>query len=102
MSLRVKSQKVSQVTLETPSCNSIIKIKLFLESWSQEVKEPRCQRVSKVILEMSQVYPIIKDSIGVDRKRVYDIFDRQTNTMTYVLLEEANLYSLLNNIYKLT
>ena len=65
------------------------------------VKESRSQSVSKIILEMSKVYPIIIDSARVDRRRIYDNDDRQTNkqtnTVTFVLLEAADFQSLLIN-----
>ena len=55
---------------------------------------------------MPQIYPMITDSVRVDRRRVYDDEDRQkdrqTNTMTFVSLEAANLQLTLNNIHKLT
>ena len=66
----------------------------FQESWSQEVNETRSQRVSKVILEMSQVYPIITETVRVDRKRVYDNDQKskkKTDTVTFVLLDVAQL-----------
>ena len=62
------------------------------ESGSQGVKESRCQSVkesrsqsqsvSKIILEISKVYPIIIDSVIVDRRKNYDNDDRQTNPQT--------------------
>ena len=70
-----------------------------LESGSQGVKESRCQgvkesrsqsqSVSKIILEMSKVYPIIIDSARVDRRWIYDNDDRQTDKQT-----QWHLYSL--------
>ena len=56
----------------------------------------------KIILEKSLVYSIIRDLVRVDRRRVYDNDDRQTNTMTFVLLEAAHLQSQHNNIAQLT
>ena len=67
------------------------------DSRSQGVKESRSQRVSKVILETSKVYPIITDSVRVDRMRVYDNghrqTDKQTNRVTFVLLEASDFQS---------
>ena len=85
-----------------PNSDGIIVIQEILESWGHGVKKSRSHGVSKVILEMSKVYPIITDSVRVDRRRVYDNDDRQTNTMTFVLLEAADLQSPLNTIHKLT
>ena len=72
----------------------------------QGVKESRSQSqsVSKIILEMSKVYPIVIDSARVDRRRIYDNDDRQkdrqTDKVTLVLLEAADFQSPLKNEIK--
>ena len=47
---------------------------------------------------MSQVYPIVTDSVRVDRRRVYDNDDRVTHRVTFVLLEAADFQSPLKNM----
>ena len=52
-------------------------------------------KLPRVTLEISWVCPIITESVRVGRIRVYDNgytqTDRQTNTVTFVLFEVANL-----------
>ena len=52
---------------------------------------------------MCQVYPIIADSVRVERRRVYDNDDRQTDKYNDILLlEMADLEPSLYNIHQVT
>ena len=50
-----------------------------MESGSQEVKESESLQSYP---EMPQIYPMITDSVRVDRRRVYDDEDRQKDRQT--------------------
>ena len=51
---------------------------------------------------MIKVYPIITDSVKVDRRRAYDNDDTQTNIMIFVLLEAADLQLSLIKKHQVT
>ena len=65
------------------------------KSESQKVNESE----SSVILEIPKVGPVITESVKVDRIQVYDNGHRakNTNRVTFVLLEVVDLQSLLKN-----